>query len=266
MKGLPLPHLHLPRELPLHLDRWILPEYRLASLMILLSLAAHAAFVLLLPVAPPSEGRGRRAAPEVTFLPPAVRLASAALPDLMYQVTYDDPSAIAIPRAGRGVPPPRADLPPGGTAGESRLEELRPPVTALTGGSQNAAEIAALLGASRPRPPRDPRAAVPEPPPVRTEWRLPDGLVPVGPPPGLPVAAADRPLKATQLQVLVSAEGRVDAVFVEASCDALKHDAEAVAAARRLRFEAPRRGAGWHPVTVLWAQRGAEAGPGGAAP
>jgi TonB family protein len=258
VKGLPLPDLHLPhlpRELPLHLDRWILPEYRLASLMVLLSLLFHVAVVVFLPVAPLPEAKGRPATPDVTFLSPAARMTAAALPELAYQVMYDDPAAIAVPRFGHGAPAPRAGLQPGGTAGASRLEELLPPATALSGGGENAAQVASEWGAVRPQPPRDTRGTRSDPPPAHTAWGFPPALALVEPVPDLGAAEADRPLKATLLQVAVTPEGRVSSVFVQASCESLKLDALAVAAARRFHFDPARNPAGWHTVAVNWAQR-----------
>jgi hypothetical protein len=177
------------------------------------------------------------------------------MPDWLFQLTFDDPTAIALPRRPAGALSPRFALPPAATAGASRIEEMAPAGAAGT----EAAPLAERLGAMRPRLARTSGAIwegdLPE---AATAVVVGEALAPRWSGAAAPdvVKETDRPLQSPRLRVAVEEAGGVAAVFVEQTSGSVAADNEAVAWMRRQVFAAaPGAGLRWGVVTVFWAQR-----------
>jgi TonB family protein len=71
--------------------------------------------------------------------------------------------------------------------------------------------------------------------------------------PDLPSPVSDTDLNPTELRVAVDAQGTVQHVMLEESCQKPELDQQAILAARKLRFHpAAQLGLAWGRVTIFW--------------
>lgn len=244
------------------LERFIAPERRLFSVLLIFSLAAHVAGMALVGSKSIPDTALPFGGPSVTLMP-ARDAVGAGSDALRLSLRLDDPSAIALPRLNslfaHAVPPsvgtaPLAPAEPESLIGANQI------LPAEVGGL---AEMAGRMPLGRPQLAT---ARVPNPPAavLASGVLVGSGLAErfVGDPMRLdPVRVEGKLEGPTVVSVGVAEDGMVHEAVVVASCGSPEQDAEALRLVRGLRF-APSadRGVLWAPVAFYWADANPESG------
>jgi len=239
------------------LERFIGPERRLFSLLLILSLVIHGAGLALVGVETPPGSTSFLVGPTVTVLPLA-EAAGAGPESLRLSLRLEDPSDIALPRLVSlfaHANPPAAVAAPLEPA-QPEVLAARPVLPAEIGGLD---AMAARMAFGRPHPAQVPLS---DPTPSGAEARVLVGSLLatrfVGGAPRLEALRRERPLDGpTVLSVGVGPEGMVREAVVVTSCGAPEQDAVALRLIRGLRFAPVEdRDTVWSPVAFYWSEGG----------
>ncbi|MCC6356558.1 MAG: hypothetical protein IT577_21940 [Verrucomicrobiae bacterium] len=246
--------LGLDREWWLPLERFIAPERRLFSLLLIVSLAIHGAGMALVGIGGVPGSAVTFGGPSVTLLP--VGEATGAGPEsLRLSLKLEDPSAVALPRLvslfalAQPPGPAAAPMEPAQPEGLMGVRQASP---AGIGGIE---EMEARMPLGRPRISR-----VPESEPVARQMvgriLVGAGLAPryLGAPAALDPMPGDQPLDGpTVVSIGVDPDGLVREAVVVVSSGSSGHDGQALRLASGLRFAAGEgREIAWGSATFYW--------------
>jgi TonB family protein len=249
--------LGIDRDWWVPLERFIAPERRLLSFLLVLSLVVHGVGMALVGGKGVQDGGLSFGGPSVILLP-AGEVVGAGPEALALSLRLDDPSAIALPRLASlfsHAVAPGVETAPLGPAEAENLIGMRQALPAGVGGL---AEMAERMPSGRPQL-GTPRVAGTGFAAVGGRVLVGSGLAGrlVGGPKRLdPVRTEGRMEGPTVVSAGVDAEGMVREAVVVGSCGVPDQDVEALRMVRDLRFApAPKdHGVVWSPVAFYWAE------------
>lgn len=240
------------------LEKFIPPDRRLLSLLIIVSLLAHGAAMTLISLKAAPRGSSLFINPSVTFLGEGA--GDGAGPEsLRLSLRLEDPSAIALPRLTplfAHADPPTAEVAP---MAPTTPRELGPANDMLPAGVGGLQAMSSRMPFGRPDFGEVP---VDEPAPNDIEGRLVVGSALagrlLGPAPRLETLRKDTPLEGpTVVSIGVGPGGRVKEAVVVTSCGIPEQDAVALWLVNGLRFAATANPeTAWSTVAFHWAVEG----------
>lgn len=257
--------LGLERDWWVPLERFIAPERRLFSLLLILSLLIHGTGMALVGIQGIPGSAAPFTGPSVILLPPG-ELPGAGPESLRLSLKLEDPSAIALPRLislfERAEPPPPA-APPLEPAQPESLVGMRQALPAGIGGPE---AMAARMPLGRPHMARPPETE-PVTPAAVGRILVGSGLAPrlLGGQTRLATlrgegAALEGP---TVVSIGVGPDGMVRETVVVVSSGSPDQDGEALRLVRGLKFSpCDDRETAWSPVAFYWPEAGPGSGEG----
>lgn len=256
--------LGLDRDWWVPLERFIAPERRLFSLLLIFSVAIHGAGMALVGIRGVRGTSAPFTGPSVTLMPSGGG-GGAGTESLRLSLKLEDPSSIALPRLvslfEHAAPPaalaaPLDPAPPEGLVGVRQI---------LPGGVGGIGDMAARMPLERPRIARPPEIGLGTPSAVG-RILVGSGLARrlLGSPTRLETVRGQRPLEGpTVVSIGVGADGVVREAVVVVSSGSSAQDGEALRLARGMKFSPnDDRETAWSSVGFYWPEAAVAAGEG----